>query len=97
MNKEGVFAGPVRIELPHDRSIRLGRLETKNFSVLVLNSVEEVVLNVVVFIVRMLETLFFPQLSSDERSVEAIFNVGRSKSLVSCHQDLRDVISWSIS
>ena len=87
MNKEGVFAGPVRIELPHDRSIRLGRLETENFLVWVLNSVEEVVLNAVVFIIRMLETLLFPQLPSDERSVEAIFNVGGGESLVCCHQD----------
>ena len=87
VNEQGVFAGTMSVELSHDRGVRLGRLETENFLILVLNSVVEVVFNVIVFFVCMLETLLFPKLPSDERSVESIFNVGWGESFVCSHQD----------
>ena len=97
MNKEGIFVRPVRIEFPHDGRVFLGRLETENFPILVLDSVKEIMLDVIVFIIRMLETLFFPQFSGNERPVEAVFNIGWGKSFVSGHKDCERLISWRFS
>ena len=33
VNEQGVFAGPMSVELPHDRGVRLGRLQTENFPI----------------------------------------------------------------